>query len=267
MLAPDRLVTGVTTGLAFLPVAGESRWLTPVGLRHRRTAAAVLPAAAVRPAAHARLATLAEPGAPGRPVGRAAAVRRSRRRHPDLCLGRAGDGGHLDVGADPVADRRGRVHRVRAAPALRPTSPAPPRRVRPAPGVGRADRVLPDRCQPDRRAGRHPVLRPPDDLSRLAGRCGHGSGALPHRPSRRRADRWAAAAVHSADVADGRRHGGQHGRLRPHGDVGPERAAARERTHGARRPAASGSVWRSRRSTPPSSITPTARSTASPAEC
>jgi len=32
MLAPQRLVTGVTTGLAFLPVAGESRWLTPLAL-------------------------------------------------------------------------------------------------------------------------------------------------------------------------------------------------------------------------------------------
>ena len=30
MLAPDRLITGVTTGLAFLPVAGDSRWLTPL---------------------------------------------------------------------------------------------------------------------------------------------------------------------------------------------------------------------------------------------
>ena len=32
MLEPDALVTGVTTGLAFLPVVGESRWLTPVAL-------------------------------------------------------------------------------------------------------------------------------------------------------------------------------------------------------------------------------------------
>ena len=32
MLEPDRLVTGVTSGLAFLPVVGESRWLTPVAL-------------------------------------------------------------------------------------------------------------------------------------------------------------------------------------------------------------------------------------------
>ncbi|WP_313404590.1 MFS transporter [Aeromicrobium sp.] len=32
MLEPDRLTTGVTSGLAFLPVAGESRWLTPVAL-------------------------------------------------------------------------------------------------------------------------------------------------------------------------------------------------------------------------------------------
>jgi MFS family permease len=32
MLAPDRLVTGVTTGLAYLPVTGESRWLTPLAL-------------------------------------------------------------------------------------------------------------------------------------------------------------------------------------------------------------------------------------------
>ena len=30
MLAPERLVTGVTTGLAFLPVQGDSRWLTPM---------------------------------------------------------------------------------------------------------------------------------------------------------------------------------------------------------------------------------------------
>ncbi len=32
MLEPDRLVTGVTSGLAFLPVVGESRWLTPLAL-------------------------------------------------------------------------------------------------------------------------------------------------------------------------------------------------------------------------------------------
>jgi MFS family permease len=32
MLEPDVLVTGVTSGLAFLPVAGESRWLTPMAL-------------------------------------------------------------------------------------------------------------------------------------------------------------------------------------------------------------------------------------------
>jgi len=32
MLAPERLITGVTTGLAFLPVTGESRWLTPLAL-------------------------------------------------------------------------------------------------------------------------------------------------------------------------------------------------------------------------------------------
>jgi MFS family permease len=32
MLEPDSLVTGVTSGLAFLPVAGESRWLTPIAL-------------------------------------------------------------------------------------------------------------------------------------------------------------------------------------------------------------------------------------------
>ena len=32
LLEPERLITGVTTGLAFLPVAGESRWLTPLAL-------------------------------------------------------------------------------------------------------------------------------------------------------------------------------------------------------------------------------------------
>ncbi len=32
MLEPQRLVTGVTSGLAFLPVTGDSRWLTPVAL-------------------------------------------------------------------------------------------------------------------------------------------------------------------------------------------------------------------------------------------
>ena len=32
MLEPDVLVTGVTSGLAFLPVVGESRWLTPLAL-------------------------------------------------------------------------------------------------------------------------------------------------------------------------------------------------------------------------------------------
>lgn len=32
MLEPERLVTGVTSGLAFLPVVGESRWLTPLAL-------------------------------------------------------------------------------------------------------------------------------------------------------------------------------------------------------------------------------------------
>ncbi len=32
MLEPDRLTSGVTSGLAFLPVTGESRWLTPLAL-------------------------------------------------------------------------------------------------------------------------------------------------------------------------------------------------------------------------------------------
>jgi len=32
MLAPERLVTGVTSGLAYLPVAGDSAWLTPIAL-------------------------------------------------------------------------------------------------------------------------------------------------------------------------------------------------------------------------------------------
>jgi MFS family permease len=32
MLEPDALANGVTTGLAYLPVVGESRWLTPVAL-------------------------------------------------------------------------------------------------------------------------------------------------------------------------------------------------------------------------------------------
>jgi hypothetical protein len=32
LLEPERLVTGVTVGLAFLPVAGESRWLSPLAL-------------------------------------------------------------------------------------------------------------------------------------------------------------------------------------------------------------------------------------------
>jgi MFS family permease len=32
LLEPERLTTGVTTGLAFLPVAGGSRWLTPLAL-------------------------------------------------------------------------------------------------------------------------------------------------------------------------------------------------------------------------------------------
>lgn len=32
MLQPERLVTGVTSGLAFLPVTGDSRWLTPLAL-------------------------------------------------------------------------------------------------------------------------------------------------------------------------------------------------------------------------------------------
>jgi MFS family permease len=31
-LAPDRLVTGVTAGLAYLPLTGDSRWLTPLAL-------------------------------------------------------------------------------------------------------------------------------------------------------------------------------------------------------------------------------------------
>jgi MFS family permease len=32
MLAPERLVTGVTTGLAYLPITGDSPWLTPLAL-------------------------------------------------------------------------------------------------------------------------------------------------------------------------------------------------------------------------------------------
>lgn len=32
LLEPDRLTSGITSGLAFVPVAGDSRWLTPVAL-------------------------------------------------------------------------------------------------------------------------------------------------------------------------------------------------------------------------------------------
>lgn len=46
MLQPEALVTGVTSGLAFLPVAGESRWLTPLAL----TGYALVAAFAVREA-------------------------------------------------------------------------------------------------------------------------------------------------------------------------------------------------------------------------
>ena len=42
MLEPEVLVTGVTSGLAFLPVVGESRWLTPVALATFGLAAAFL---------------------------------------------------------------------------------------------------------------------------------------------------------------------------------------------------------------------------------
>jgi MFS family permease len=42
MLEPEVLVTGVTSGLAFLPVVGESRWLTPVALTTFGLAAAFL---------------------------------------------------------------------------------------------------------------------------------------------------------------------------------------------------------------------------------
>ena len=51
MLEPEVLVTGVTSGLAFLPVVGESRWLTPVALATFGLAAAFIlrQAAARRP--------------------------------------------------------------------------------------------------------------------------------------------------------------------------------------------------------------------------
>ncbi len=42
MLQPEALATGVTTGLAFLPVTGESRWLTPIALVTFGLAAAFL---------------------------------------------------------------------------------------------------------------------------------------------------------------------------------------------------------------------------------
>ena len=42
LLAPAALTTGVTTGLAFLPVVGESRWLSPLALVLYATAAALV---------------------------------------------------------------------------------------------------------------------------------------------------------------------------------------------------------------------------------
>ncbi|HEY0776183.1 MAG TPA: MFS transporter, partial [Nocardioidaceae bacterium] len=42
LLEPDALTTGVTTGLAFLPVVGESRWLTPTALALYVTAAVLV---------------------------------------------------------------------------------------------------------------------------------------------------------------------------------------------------------------------------------
>ena len=42
LLQPDALVTGVTSGLAFLPVVGGSRWLSPVALALYATVAALV---------------------------------------------------------------------------------------------------------------------------------------------------------------------------------------------------------------------------------
>ncbi len=150
MLEPTRLVQGVNSGRPFLPVTGDSRWLTPLAF----TAGGLLVLFLLRQV------TAKHPLIGWRSWGALA-------RETDVwgaLLLTLGLGAIIltFASAEPekaamspqapwlAADRRSRVHRVLPAPAARRTPPHPPRCTELAPCLGCADGVVLRGCGPHR---------------------------------------------------------------------------------------------------------------------
>ena len=100
-----------------------------------------------------------------------------------------------------------RRRRVRRAPAPGRGAAGAPRCAAPYAGLGRAAGQLLRRRGPDRRAHRHPDLRPHHRLRRLAAAGRAGAGALPGGPAGRRRGRW----LPHPHGRRGRDHRGRHG--------------------------------------------------------
>ena len=183
------LTSDVTLGLAFVPVAGESRWLTPVG---------IAPCVVLR----RRCSPAASPRA-----GRWSTCAAGRRWPGEADLLGAGCCSALALAgvilAFATADPEVSVFSP-AGPWLLPAPPwprsrfwlqrsAPPpagaaRRARgTTPAWGALRGQLLRRRRADRRAGRHPDLRPGHGLPRLPARRRAGAGAAAGGPAGRRA--------------------------------------------------------------------------------
>ena len=197
---PNELVTDLTWGEFFIPFAGDSRWLTPVG------AVAIV----------AFLLFLVRSATASRPmVDLAGWVRTAREAdlRGALLLAVALGGVILAFAtADPqvqVFSDRGLWYLLIAAVAtvafvlhLRSAEAplVPPRRAPPDAGLGRDPGELLRRRGADRGAHRHPDLRPHHDVPDLPADGGARPGPLPRRAADRRAS---SAATWSGPAAPG----------------------------------------------------------------
>ena len=153
-------------------------------------------------------------------LGAGSALGRPRRGHPRLRHGRPGGAGVLPGRALLPRRRRGRRRPVRAAqPALEGAAGAA-RRVRAAAGLGFHAGQLLRRRRPDRRARRHPDLRPDHRRRGLPDQGGAGAAGVPGRAAGRRTARRRTHPAAAGRSHRRRRHAARRPRLPADGRLG-----------------------------------------------
>ena len=241
LTAPDRLASGVTLGLPFVPFTGD----VPAAHAHRDRHAG--PGACVaRPRAEAHSWTPGRNALASRPRRRTAARARAGRCRPRFRDGRSR--ARTDVAGRAVAARRGsRVRgRIRALAASYGGRDRAPWFVEWSPGVGFAGGQFSDRMRADRGPGRRTGVCSHDAGRRSVGGRS-GAAAVPDRSAGRCGGRRVADAAARTRVDHRRRARVVRGDVRGDGVLEPYGAGSLRRRPSYCSSAASDSGWRCHR--------------------